>query len=268
MSVFPEEFYQARRVFQYDYIYIDAFFLLVWLIILLRDKQYRALIFGAVISPIIYAIDAQIWWNRPAGPSHPPGTYIREYWIGGTQVPRPQGAYLWPKFGADFMMTISYALFTFPWLFIVFRNLRKGTLFSKEVLKYTIIWVCMWFLTPPLSYLLSIDDTRVEAVRYMNSQFTVWIINLFIGYGLLLLVYRKSPGLVLRILCIGVFGAFVMEMPLYLFRIRPTGILFVIFEGFFLLNQGVPYLFLTVDKVLPELQRRFSPPSTVAAKEM
>jgi hypothetical protein len=263
MTIFPEEFYQARRVFQYDYIYIDAFFLLIWLGFLLWNKERKALVFGAVISPIIYLIDAYIWWNSSAGPDYPAGTHIREYWIGGAQVPRPQGAYLWPKFGADFMMTVSYALFTFPWLYIVFRNLRQGTLFSKEVLKYTLIWVGMWFLTPLLSILLSIDDTPVAAVRHMNSQFRGWIINLFIGYGLLLIVYRKNLGLVVRLLGIGVLGALVMELPLYLFRIRPTGILFVIFEGFFLLNQGVPYLFLTVDKLIPALQRKFRPRGAV-----
>jgi hypothetical protein len=262
MTFFPEEFYQARRVFQYDYIYVDAFFLLIWLALLIRNKEYKALVFGAVISPIIYLIDAYIWWNSSAGPTHPAGTHIREYWIGGAQVPRPQGAYLWPKFGADFMMTISYALYTFPWLYIVFRNLRKGTLFSKEVLRYTVIWVAAWFLTPLLSILLSINDTPVQAVRYMNSQFTGWIINLIIGYGLLAVVYRKNLAWVAYLLGIGVLGAFIMEIPLYAFGIRPTGILFIIFEGFFLLNQGVPYLFLTVDKIIPAAQRKFRPPVT------
>jgi hypothetical protein len=259
MTLFPEEFYQARRVFQYDYIYVDAFFLLIWLVLLIRNKEYKALIFGAVISPIIYLIDAYIWWNSFAGPAHPPGTHIREYWIGGVQVPRPQGAYLWPKFGADFMMTISYALYAFPWLYIVFRNLRKGTLFSKEVLKYTVVWVAAWFMVPLLSILFGIDDTPVQAVRYMNSQFTGWIINLCIGYGLLAIIYRKNLTRVAYLLGIGALGAFIMEVPLYVFGIRPTGILFIIFEGFFLLNQGVPYLFLTVDKVIPAVQRKLHP---------
>lgn len=255
--MFPEEFYQARRFFQYDYIYIDAFFLLIWLIILIRNKEFQALTFGLIIAPIIYLIDAYIWWNSSAGPNYPAGTFIREYWIGGVHVPRPQGAYLWPKFGCDFMMTISYALFTFPWLLIVFKNLRRKTLLSKEVIKYTLIWMVMWFSTPLLSILLSLNDTPVETVRYMNSQFPVWIANLFVGYGLLLIIYRKNLGLVLRILAVGIVGALIMELPLYLFKIRPTGFLFVIFEGFFLLNQGVPYLFLTVDKVIPALQRRY-----------
>jgi hypothetical protein len=254
--MFPEEFYQARRVFQYDYIYIDAFFLLVWLILLLKNKEYKALLFGLINAPIIYFIDAYIWWNSPAGNGFPPGTFIREYWIGGTQVPHPLGSFWLLKFGADFMMTISYTLFTFPWLYIVFRNIRQRTLLSKEVVRYTLIWIAMWFLTPLLSTLLPINNMPVEAVRHMNSQFSVWIVNLIIGYGLLVIVYRNNLRIVLSLLGVGVLGALIMEMPLYLFRIRPTGILFVIFEGFFLLNQGVPYLFLLVDKLIPAFQRK------------
>lgn len=54
-----------------------------------------------------------------------------------------------------------------------------------------------------------------------------------------------------------------MELPLYLFGIRPTGILFILFEGIFLLNQGVPYVFLTIDKVIPWIRKR--PSKTEAA---
>lgn len=256
MFIFLHEFFQARRVFQYDYIYIDAFFLLVWLVILLKNKQVKPLLFGLVIAPIIYFIDGQIWWNSSAGPNYPAGTFIREYWIGGRQVLHPLGSFLWLKFGADFMMTISYALFTFPWLLIVFRQMRRGTLFSREAVKYTFLWVGLWFLIPLLSFYVGLDDTPVQAVRHMDSQFPFWIVNLFVGYGLLLIIYRKNLALVLRIFILGIIGALIMELPLYLFGIRPTGILFLIFEGFFLLNQGVPYLFIAVDKIIPACRRQ------------
>lgn len=256
-SIIPPEFFRAHRVFQYDYIYIDAFFLVIWLIILLKNKHYAALIVGAAIAPIIYAIDAQIWWNASAGANYPVGTFIREYWIGGVHLERPLGEYRWLKFGADFMMTISYALYTFPWLVIVFGNLREGKLISKDTLKYTLIWFVFWLLIPPLSFLLPIDDTPVQAVRYMDSQFPYWILNLAVGYSLLLIVYRKRLSTALSVIGVGFLGAVVMELPLYLFGIRPTGILFILFEGFFLLNQGVPYIFLVIDKVVPRLQTKF-----------
>jgi hypothetical protein len=254
--MFPEQFCQAQRFFQYDYIYIDAFFLCVWLVILIRNKEYKPIFFGLILAPIIYLIDAYIWWNAPAGSHYLVGTFVREYWIGGVHVPHPPGSYAWLKFGVDFMMDISYALFTFPWLYIMFRNLRQRTLLSKQVAKYTLIWFGMWILTPLLSTLLHLNDTPVETVRHMDSQFSFWIANLFIGYGILVVVYRKKLALVLRVLGIGIVAALIMELPLYLFGIRPMDIRFVIFEGFFLVNQGVPYLFLIIDKLIPVIQRR------------
>ena len=53
MLEFLQQFTDVRRIFQYDYIYIDAVFLLVWIVFLIRNKKYSALIFGAIIAPII-----------------------------------------------------------------------------------------------------------------------------------------------------------------------------------------------------------------------
>lgn len=254
--IIPAEFFQAHRVFQYDYIYIDAFFLTIWLFVLIRAKQYTALIVGVIIAPIIYFIDAQIWWNASAGPHYPVGTFIREYSIGGIQLSHPLGNYWWLKFWADFMMTISYALYTFPWLVIVFRNLRKGVLFSPSTFGYTATWFVFWLLIPPLSYVLPINDTPVEAVRYMDTQFPYWIANLVFGYSLLFIIYRKRLSTAISVLGIGFIGAIIMELPLYLFKIRPTGLLFILFEGFFLLNQGAPYIFITIDKIIPWFRQK------------
>ena len=151
------------------------------------------------------------------------------------------------------MMTISYAMYTFPWLVIVFRNLREGKLLSSSTYTYTLIWLTFWMLIPPLTLTFSINDSEVHAVRYMDTQFRFWIANLVVGYGLLLIIYRKRLSIALSVIGIGFVGAVIMELPLYLFGIRPTGILFILFEGFFLLNQGVPYVFLVTDKVIPKL---------------
>jgi len=238
-----ESFSDPSRVFQYDYIYVDATLLLIWIFFLLWNKKHKALLFGLVIAPIIYFIDAQIWWNTLTEG----GVFIREYWIGGVQITHPLGEYFLLKFGADFMMTISYALFTFSWIWIMFENVRKTN--WREVIKYTSLFFVLWILTPALSILISLNDTLVQAVRHMDSQMLFWIINVLIGYSLLLIVYRHNLKLVVKVFLIGLVGALIMEIPLYLFDIRPTSIYFVLFEAVFLLNQGVPYLFLFWDKV-------------------
>ncbi|MFH1769670.1 MAG: hypothetical protein ABH833_03315 [Parcubacteria group bacterium] len=246
--MFLNQFTEARRIFEYDYIYIDAIFLLVWLAVLLWHKRYRALLFSFVIAPIIYSIDALWWWNKSAGTNYPEGTFIREYWIGGTQVPHPTGEFLWIKFGADFMMTISYALFAFSWIWIMFDSLRNKN--WRAILGYTGLYLGIWLIIPLLSNITHINDTIVETVRHMDSQMIFWIINAVIGYGILFCVYRHNLKLIGQIFIIGISASLIMELPLYLAGIRPTGISFLFFETIFLLNQGVPYLFLVWDKVL------------------
>ncbi|HVT12590.1 MAG TPA: hypothetical protein VHE55_10000 [Fimbriimonadaceae bacterium] len=246
----PDALFVAQRTFQYDYIYVDALFLLVWIGILLWRREYKALAFGAAIAPMIYLIDAVVWWNASAGAHYPLGTHIREYWIGNIQVARPLGALWLRKFGADFMMTISYALYAFPWLWIVFREIRQVRSFSKPTLLWTALWLTFWLLVPAISRALPIDDTPVVAVRYMYSQFPLWLANLVVGYGVLAIFYRHRLRWVGWLFLIGVIGSLVMEMPLYVFHIRPANFLFLLFEGVFLLNQGIPWLFLLTDKLL------------------
>ena len=123
--MFFQNLYDAARTFEYDYIYIDAIFLSIWILILIKNKKWSALKAGAIFGFCVYLIDAIWWWNMAAGPDFPSGTFIREYWIGGIQVPHPLGNYFLLKFGCDFMMTFSYSLFAFPWLWIMFENIEK-----------------------------------------------------------------------------------------------------------------------------------------------
>ncbi len=246
--MFLEQFSNPARIFQYDYIYIDLVFLLIWLIFLLWNKKYKALIFGAVIAPIIYFIDAQIWWNTITDG----GLFIREYWIAGLQIPHPLGEYFWLKFGADFMMTISYALYTFPWIWIMFENVKNTD--WQQVRKYTGVFFGFWILIPFLSQIIDIDNTIVKAVRHMDSQTWFWIINVIIGHSLLFALYYRNPIIVGKVFLVGVVGALIMEIPLYLSGIRPSGISFILYESLFLLNQGVPYLFIFWDKIIPRIK--------------
>lgn len=254
MDIFLQQFADARRIFQYDYIYVDAIFLIFWIIFLFKNKKTNALIFSAIMAPIIYFIDAVIWWNTSAGPGFPVGTFIREYWIGGIQMPHPLGHFFWLKFGADFMMTLSYALFAFSWIWIMFESIRKNPIDTKKIVKYTSVYFIMWILVPLLSIILPINNTIVEAIRRMDTQLPLMIITVVVGYLILLIIYRKELGLVARIFLVGVMASLIMEIPLYLFHIRPTGIKFIFFEALFLLNLGVPYLFLLWDKLLSKIK--------------
>lgn len=206
---------------------------------------------------LVYFIDAIVWFNVPASSNYPSGTYIREYWIGGIYMPRPLGNYFWIKFGADFMMTISYAMFAFGWLWIMFENFIKRNF--KEIVMFTLTFFSSWLLIPFLSFWIPLNDTIVDSIRYMDTQIVLWIVNFLAGYSILYLIYgtnkfrSKNPKIVLYVFIVGCMGAFFMEFPLLISGIRPTGVLFLIYDTILMFNQGTPYLYIAYDKVLPWL---------------
>jgi hypothetical protein len=252
-----EPFTQAIRKFEYDYIFIDSIFLTFWIALLIKYKKWNPLKFGGVTGILVYFIDAIVWFNVPANSNYPSGTYIREYWIGGIYMPRPLGNYLWAKFGADFMMTISYALFAFGWLWITFENFIKRN--TKEIIIFTLVLFISWLLIPFLSFWIPLNDTIVDSVRYMDSQIVIWLLNFIVGYFVLYLIYgtnkfgSKNTKIVLYVFLVGCSGAFFMEFPLLISGIRPTGILFLIYDTILMFNQGAPYLYIAYDKVLPSI---------------
>lgn len=256
LSIF-DPFTQAIRRFEYDYIFIDSIFLTFWIALLIKYKKWNPLKFGVITGLLVYFIDAVVWFNVPVNSNYPPGTFIREYWIGGIYMPRPLGNYFWAKFGADFMMTISYALFAFGWLWIMFENFTKKK--SKEIILFTLVFFASWLLVPFLSFWIPLNDTLVYSVRYMDTQIVIWIVNFLVGYFVLYLIYgtnkfgSKNSKIILYVFMIGCTGAFFMEFPLLISGIRPTGILFLIYDTILMFNQGAPYLYIAYDKVLPWL---------------
>jgi hypothetical protein len=254
---FFETFTQAIREFEYDYIFVDSVFLTIWIAILIKYKKWKPLKFGVFTGFLVYFIDCIVWFNLPAGPNYPTGTYIREYWIGGIYMPRPLGDYFWLKFGADFMMTFSYAMFAFGWLWIMFENFAKRNL--KEILVFTLLIFTFWMLIPLFSLLIPLNNTQVRSIRYMDTQMIAWSINLIAGYVFLSLIYgtkkfgSRKPKTILYVFVVGCIGAFFMELPLLIFGIRPTGILFLLYNVLFMFNQGAPYLYVIYDKILPGL---------------
>ncbi|MHA1147314.1 MAG: hypothetical protein ACTSR8_03625 [Promethearchaeota archaeon] len=255
-----EQFNNAVRTFQYDYIYIDAICLTIWVSYLIYTKKWAALKAGIFFGMCVYFIDAIWWWNTPAGANYPEGTYIREYIIGGVELPHPLGKYFWLKFGADFMMTISYGMFAFAWFWIIFENFSEPD--KKEIVISTCLYFGSWLIIPFISLLLPIDDRLVETVRHMDTQMFIWIVNVIVGYFVLSIIYgtdkfnSKNPKIICYVFIIGCLQSFFMEFPLFISGIRPTRILFLIYEIFFLVNQGAPYLYILWDKILPKLARK------------
>ncbi len=255
-----ESFNQAIRNFQYDYIYIDAIFLGIWVLSLVRFKKWTALKAGILTGFIVYLIDAIIWWNLPAGDAYPAGTFVREYWIDGVKVPHNLGEYFWLKFGADFMMTFSYSMFAFAWLWIMFDNVKNNAN-KREMSYFTLLFFGSWMMIPLISLMLPFNDTMVYTHRLMNSQMPIWVANVIVGYLILALIYgtnlfkRKNPRIIGYVFIIGCLESFFMEFPLFIWGIRPSNLLFLLFETVILFHQGAPYLYIAYAEVLPGIKK-------------
>lgn len=232
--------YSVERYFQYDYIYFDLIFLLIWIGFLLYKKEYKAILFGFIISPIIYFIDAYVWWTNKVN-----NIFIREYFINNVQIINNGYDSSLIKFGTDFMMTISYSLFNFVWIWLVFNNFDKcKKMLNKETMLYTFLWFTFWMLVPLLSKLISIDDSIVHSVRHMESQNLTWAYITAISYGLLIIFSKYNYKLTLKLFLIGMVAAFIMEFPLFFYNIRPNIDLSVfMFDTLFMINQSIPLLY-------------------------
>jgi hypothetical protein len=224
----------------------------------MKNKKYKPLLAGIIISIPVYIIDAVIWWNLPTtNPSSGTG-FVREYNINGIQMTHPLGEYFWLKFGADFMMTISYSLFAFTWLWIMFDSWKTKDF--KEMTKYTTIWFSFWILVPILSFLIPWDDRLVYCIRHMDSQIIAQILSVIFGYVLLLLLYGTDrfnsikPKTILFVFIAGCLQAFIMEFPLFITGIRPISLTVLIYETIILTNQGAPYLYIIYDKIIPKFK--------------
>ena len=185
----------AARNFQYDYIIFDAIFLAIWITVLVILKKKKPLLMGLVFGILVYIIDAVWWWNAPAGSNYPAGTFVREYWIGGVQVPHALDPLFFLKCGADFMMTVSYSLFAFAWLWIMFENFKEWDgkeKFIKETILFTGLYFGSWMLIPTLSQLIPLNDVMVNTVRHMDTQVLIWIVNVCVGYAILAIIYGSG----------------------------------------------------------------------------
>lgn len=248
---------EVIRYFDFDYIFIDAIFLGFWLLITLKNKQYSALAAGCILAGLVFIIDAVFWWNISAGPNFP-GSNIREYWIGGQKVPNGPSELSVAKFAADFMMTISYGLFAFTWLWIMFQSWEHKH--WKNIAKFSTLLLGSWLLIPVISNNVQWNDIPVISIRHMESQFYLQITVVVIGYLLMTILYGTTwfksydPKVIGFIFIVGCFQAFAMEFPLWLFDIRPSGIKLLLYEVVILTNQGTPYLYIIWNKILPAIK--------------
>jgi hypothetical protein len=227
--------HSISRNFQFDYILCDAVFLAVFISLLVWRKRYSPLAAGLVCGILIYIIDGVVWSSLG----------IRQYGISSP----------WIKHPVDFMMDFSYGVVAFAWMWIAFERRSKA-----DVALWTTVVFCGWLLVPLASELVNLDNDPIMTVRHMQSQVALQIGLVVAGY-LLLAALRYRPGTIAYLFGVGCMLGFMMEVPLLVTNIRPAGTKLLVYETLILFNQGVPYLYVIWDKVLPAVAGRFRVPS-------
>jgi hypothetical protein len=221
--------HNITRRFQFDYLVFDAAFLAVFIVLLVRRKRVAALKAGLISAALMYIIDGVIWT----------ATGVREYVIAAP----------WIKHPVDFMMSISYGIVAFSWVWIAFD--RQSW---QDVALWTALLFAGWLLVPFFSQLVSLSDEPVMTVRHMQSQVWAQIVAVVAGY-VLLVALGYDLKTILYVFAIGCGLTFMMEVSLLVTGIRPFQIDVLVYETLILTNQGIPYVFVFREKILPRLVR-------------
>ena len=222
--------HDITRHFDLDYILFDALFLAIYVALLVREKRYGALKTGILCGIAFYVIDGVIWYV----------TGVREYGL-----PAP-----WVKHPIDFMMDVSYGIVGFGWVWIAFERRSAG-----DVAFWTALLFVGWLVVPFLSGLVPLADAPITTVRHMESQVWLQVVVVLAGYGLLIaLGYRWRT--ILYVLWVGCMLAFMMELSLFVSGVRPPNVQVLIYETLVLTNQGIPYLCVIRERILPALRKR------------
>jgi hypothetical protein len=219
----------ARR-FEFDYILFDALFLGIWVALLVWQKRSGPLRVGIVCAVIVYVIDGVIWT----------AVGIREYGI-----PAP-----WVKLPVDFMMDVSYGMIAFSWVWIAFE--RKS---AQDVVLWTALLFAGWLIIPFASRWISLVDAPINTVRHMSSRVWLHISVVLIGYAALLALGYDAKAIA-YVFWVGCMLAFMMEFSLLVSGIRSPSLGLLAYETLILTNQGIPYLYVIKERILPVMTKR------------
>ncbi|MFX1281864.1 MAG: hypothetical protein ACFFA3_21115 [Promethearchaeota archaeon] len=218
------------RVFDLDYIIFDLILLFLFITVLIIKKKQVPLIVGFLCGIMFLIIDGIIWWN----------TGVREIFPANLKV------------AVDFMMDFSYGVLAFSWVMIMFE---KNNL--KEIIFWTVFLYGGWFMIATLSQILPLNDLEITTIRHMKHLRIVEISVVILGY-LLLMFLRYNYKTILYIFWVGTMLSFMMESYLLFTGIRTSGWELLLYDSLILTNQGIPYLYVFFDKILPKLKKLIS----------
>ncbi len=229
----------AARTFQSLYIWLDLAFLAAFVVLLVWQRKYQALILGIIGGVIYFAADYGIFLHLLGTRTI---TGASPFWV-----------LVW--------LSLSYGLTNFAWIWLLLDR-------DKHVLEWSLFVVAGWLCVALLSQQFGYDAVPITTRRGTGQYHGVMALILFLGYaGLIVYNLRPSrarggsgghgdwggsaspaggrePAPILRILVIGILIQFSWEAVLAISGIRMFSWNTLIVNSLVETNMGLPYLWL------------------------
>jgi hypothetical protein len=230
------------RTFDATFIFLDLAFLTIWVVLLLRRRHVKPLIFGLFGFFVYFVADYVVWYSTL-----------------GSRVFYSLPTWLSPlTFLLYFSMT--YGIIQFSYVILMFSE-RQDLVFGdgRDRIAWSVLLFGGWLTIGLLSQVLAIGQ-EVAIARIMSEQRIVQVAMIAAEYVILIiLTYMKKLNLtwktVLLIFGVGVFVHFSMEFTLLLSGIRDVNLFNLLFNSLIEFNTGAPILYLLLYGLAPRISR-------------
>jgi hypothetical protein len=236
----------AERTFQSLYVWLDLAFLLAFVVLLVWQRRYQALILGVAGAVIYFAVDY--------------GLYLQ---VLGTRTVTG-GSSFWVLV----WLSLSYGLTNFAWIWLWLDR-------DKRVLEWSVLIIAGWLCVGLLSQQFGYEAVPIVTRRGTGQYHGVMALILVLGYGLLVVRNLRVPAgraseraPLLWILAIGILVQFSWETVLAVSGIRTFSWNTLIVNSLVETNMGLPWLYLihrTMSRRWDEEMRRVQTPRRPAA---
>jgi hypothetical protein len=230
------------RTFDASFIFLDLAFLAIWVILLLRGRHIKPLVFGLFGFAVYFTADYVVWYSTL-----------------GTRVFYSLPTWLNP-FTFLLYFSLTYGVIQFSYVILMFAEDQRLVFGDwRDRIAWSVLLFGGWLAIGLLSNVLVLGQ-EVAIARIMSDQRAAQV-GMIIGeyIVLIILAYLRKFNLtwrtVLLVFGVGVFVHFSMEFTLLLSGIRDVNLFNLVFNSLIEFNTGAPILYLLLYGLVPLLKR-------------